>query len=442
MEGTPRTFNAAACAVSDVSCPIYVMLSGARQGYGRNRIIKSGCDKARTLPDNANEWGSGSREGFNLVMRGCVTRSIQIVATLALLYGCTACKHHAPNVEPGDYLATAFADMARNAPPSPDQTTQQNIQRIILRIREKASRKKGYAIESTLLADLGYQPFPAIAPLLRNPDPWVRWSTIAVLFQLDRKRSIPFLVGMLPDIGRIQYRDDDVFVDTTIGREAAGYLAGAFQGSRVIPVPVEETGQPQAEALAQQRWYTYHLPYCSWRKGPPGELCWLDSLALYSHVPAEVLPARLKSDPEEFKYVPVVWPQVSDSSTRSFSKGQLVRLSLIYQNFGTESFPWPEHPEGTHVLRLVGPDGRDAPATPKLRDFMKQAITPPVPPGYALAWTIDLDAAYDISGVGYYRFYYNYLPPKSRRRSEFGETLELRCWNGREYANYYDFLVK
>jgi len=142
MEGTPRTFNAAACAVSDVSCPIYVMLSGARQGYGRNRIIKSGCDKARTLPDNANEWGSGSREGFNLVMRGCVTRSIQIVATLALLYGCTACKHHAPNVEPGDYLATAFADMARNAPPSPDQTTQQNIQRIILRIREKASRKK------------------------------------------------------------------------------------------------------------------------------------------------------------------------------------------------------------------------------------------------------------------------------------------------------------
>jgi hypothetical protein len=95
--------------------------------------------------------------------------------------------------------------MAGNAPPSPDQTTQQTIRRIILGIREKASQKKGYNIESTGLADLGYQSFPVIAPLLRDPDPWVRWSTIAVLFQLDRKRSIPFLVGMLPDIGRIQY---------------------------------------------------------------------------------------------------------------------------------------------------------------------------------------------------------------------------------------------
>jgi hypothetical protein len=247
---------------------------------------------------------------------------------------------------------------------------------------------------------------------------------------------------MLPDMARIQYRDDDVFVDATIARQAGGYLASVFQGSRIIPVPVEETGQPQAEALAQQRWYAYHLPYCSWRTGPQGDLCWLDYLALYSRVPAEEVTAPLKSDPERFKYVPVVWPQVSDNSTRVFSKGQLIRLSLIYQNFGTESFSRPEHPEGTHILRLVGPDGRDVPASPKLSDFMRQAITPPVLPGYALGWTIDLDAAYDISRVGYYRFYYSYLPPKSRRWSEFGKPLELFCWNGRGYANYYDFLVK
>jgi hypothetical protein len=75
-------------------------------------------------------------------------------------------------------------------------------------------------------------------------------------------------------------------------------------------------------------------------------------------------------------------------------------------------------------------------------DFMKQAITPPVLPGYALGRTIDLDAAYDVSRVGYYRFYYRYHPPKPLRGSEFEQTLELQCWNGREYANYYDFVVR
>jgi hypothetical protein len=377
-----------------------------------------------------------------VIMRGCVSRSIKITTSLVLLWSWTACKNHAPDVEPRDYLEEAFSDMAKNPPPSTDQKAHEKVQSITSGIRKEANKKQGYTVESTVATDLGYQAFPAIAPLLRDPDPWVRVSTIPVLFQLDRKRSMPFLVGMLPDMGRIRYRDDDVFVDTTIGRQAAGYLASAFQGSRVIPVPVEEMGQPQAEALAQQRWYTYHLPYCSWRKGPQGELCWLDSLALYSHVPAEELTARLKSDPEKFKYVPVVWPQVSDNSTRIFSKGRLIRLSLIYENLGTESFPPSEHPGGIHTLRLIGPDGRDVPANSKLSDFMKQAITPPVMREQALGWTIDLDAAYDISRDGYYRFYYSYHPPKSLQWSAIGQTLELQCWNGREYANYYDFVVK
>jgi len=375
-------------------------------------------------------------------MIGCASRSARIVATLVLVCGWTACKNHAAKVEPRDYLEAAFSDMARNPPPSLDQKAQQEAQRMVLGIREKALQKKGYNFATTGLAELGYQAFPAIAPLLKDPDRWVRSSTIPVLFQLDRKRSTPFLVGMLPDMEKIQFNDDDVFVNTTIGREAAGYLAAVFRGTRIIPVPVEEMGQAGAEALAEQRWYTYHLPYCVWRNGAEGELCWLDSRALYSHVPAEELAARLQSDPQKFKYVPVVWPQVNDSYTRVFSKGQLIRLSLIYENFGSESFAMPVHTEGRHILRLVGPDGHDVQANSKLSDFMKQAITPPVSPGYALGWTIDLDAAYDISRVGYYRFYYSYVPPWSKRGSEFEQPLELLCWNGSEYANYYDFVVK
>jgi len=294
--------------------------------------------------------------------------------------GLSACKNPAQNVEPRDYLEQAFSGLAKNPPPSPDQKAQEKIQRFISAIRESASRKKLYGPDPAEAVEIGYPAFPAIAPLLKDPDIWVRASTIAVLFQLDRKRSMPFLVGMLLDMGRIQYGDDDVFVDTTISRQAAAYLAGAFQGSFVIPISVEEIGQPQAEGLASQRWYAYHLPYCSWRESAQGELCWLDYLALYSHVPAKELSARLKSDAEKFKYVPVVWPQVKDSSTRIFAKGRLIRVSLIYQNFGTEKFPFPERPErGTHILRLVGPDGREVPATPRLNEFMVHAITPPVP---------------------------------------------------------------
>jgi hypothetical protein len=180
-----------------------------------------------------------------VIMRGCVSRSIKITTSLVLLWSWTACKNHAPDVEPRDSLEETFSDMAKNPPPSTDQKAHEKVQSITLGIRKEANKKQGYTVESTVATDLGYQAFPAIAPLLRDPDPWVRVSTIPVLFQLDRKRSMPFLVGMLPDMGRILYRDDDVFVDTTIGRQAAGYLASAFQGSRVIPVPVEEMGQPK-----------------------------------------------------------------------------------------------------------------------------------------------------------------------------------------------------
>jgi hypothetical protein len=374
-------------------------------------------------------------------MRGCLSRSTTIITTLVLLWDWTACKNHAPDVEPRDYLEKAFSDMAKNAPPSTDQKAHEKVQRIILGIHQSASQKKGYKVEPTEGADLGYQAFPEIAPLLEDPEPWVRLSTMAVLFQLDYKRSLPFLVGMLPDMARFHYFDEDVWEDFTISSQAAGYLASVCHEAPV-PVSVKEMGQPQAETLAQQRWYTYHLPYCSWREFPLEEMRWLDSLALYSHVPDDDLVARLKSEPEKFKYVPVVRLLLT-SPSMIFSKGQPIEGHLTYENLGTERFQWGEHPaKGTHVLRLVGPDGRDIPARPKLNDFMMQAITPPVPPGLGLSFYVNLAAAYDVSRAGYYRFYYSYLPTKTWRRSKFEQTLDLRCWDGREYANHCDFVVK
>jgi hypothetical protein len=140
-------------------------------------------------------------EGISVIMRGRVSRSTKITITLVLLCGWTACKNHAPNVEPRDYLEKAFADMAKNAPSSTDQKAREKVQRIILGIRKEASQKK-YYIESTDLADLGYPAFPSIAPLLKDPDPWVRVSTIRVLFQLDPQTKYPVPSGHAPGYGK------------------------------------------------------------------------------------------------------------------------------------------------------------------------------------------------------------------------------------------------
>jgi hypothetical protein len=363
---------------------------------------------------------------------------------MVVLIVCCAlsCRRPQQDTSPRDYLEQAFSELRKNPPLPIDREAQEKIQHIVSDLRRNASQKKLYVPERTEAAKLGYRAFPAISPLLRDSDPWVRASTIAVLFELDRKRSAPFLVGMLLDKGKIQYSDDDVFVDTTVSRGAASHLAAAFHGALSFNTPLDEIEQPQADERAEQRWWAYHLPYCDWRDPAYGRECWLNYQVLYSHMPSDALAEDLKSVPESFKYIPVVWPQVSQYS-RIIPKGQSLQLNLIFQNFGTERPSVPEGPErGTHVLRLIGPEGREIPATPKLNEILNAAIiTPPVPTWNAYSWKIDLGAAYDISHPGRYRIYYSYLPPKSLRNSIYGQAFELQFWNGREYVNYFDFLV-
>jgi hypothetical protein len=46
-------------------------------------------------------------------------------------------------------------------------------------------------------------------------------------------------------MGKIQYNDDDVFVDTTIGREAAGYWASAFEARVSFQSLLKKAGSPR-----------------------------------------------------------------------------------------------------------------------------------------------------------------------------------------------------
>jgi hypothetical protein len=366
-----------------------------------------------------------------------------VLPMIVLVVGCAlSCRGSQRDTSSHDYLEQAFSELSKNPPLPLDKESQEKVQHIVSDLRKNASQKKFYAPEQTEAAKLGYRAFPAIAPLLRDPDPWVRASTLAILFRLDGKRSAPFLVGMLLDTGKIQYSDDDEFVDTTVSRQAAGYLAAAFRGTLSFITPLDEIGQPEAEERAEQRWWAYHLPYCDWKDTAYGRQCWLNYQALYSRIPTDDLAEHLKSEPERFKYIPVVWPQASQYS-RITATRQSVHLNLIFENWGAEMPRVPEGPEpGTHVFRLVGPDGREIRATPKLNEIVKDAvIIPPVFTWNSYSWDIDLAAAYNISQPGRYRIYYSYLPPKSLRNSIYGQAFELSFWNGREYVNYFDFLV-
>jgi hypothetical protein len=370
-------------------------------------------------------------------------RSWLVLPMIVLVVGyALSCRGSQHDTSSHDYLEQAFSELSKNPPPPLDKESQEKIQHIVSDLRKNASQKKLYAPEQTEAAKLGYRAFPAIAPLLRDPDPWVRESAMAVLFQLDRKRSTPFLLGMLLDKGKIQYNDDDVFVDTTVSREAASLLASAFHPALSLNTPLDEIGQPEAEQRAMQRWWAYHLSYCDWKDTTYGRQCWLNYQALYSHIPADDLAEHLKSEPERFKYIPVVWPQASQYS-RITATRQSVHLNLIFENWGTEMPRVPDGPEpGTHVFHLVGPDGREIRATPKLNEIVKDAvIIPPVFTWNSYSWDIDLAAAYNISQPGRYRIYYSYLPPKSLRNSIYEQAFELSFWNGREYVNYFDFLV-
>jgi hypothetical protein len=367
-----------------------------------------------------------------------------VLPMIVLVVGCAlSCRGSQRDTSSHDYLEQAFSELSKNPPLPLDKESQEKVQHIVSDLRKNASQKKLYAPEQTEAAKLGYRAFRAIAPLLRDPDPWVRESAIAVLFQLDRKRSTPFLLGMLLDTGKIQYWDDDVSIDYTVGHSAAGLLASAFHsahGFDTFNTALDEIGQPQAEDRAKQRWWAYHLLYCDWRDTARGSECWLNYQALYSHIPAPDFAEHFKSEPERFKYIPVVWPLTTDYS-RIASTRQSLHLDLVFENFGTESPP-DGFERGTHVFRLVGPDGREIRATPKLNEIVKDAvIIPPVFTWNSYSWDIDLAAAYNISQPGRYRIYYSYLPPKSLHNSIYEQAFELSFWNGREYVNYFDFLV-
>ena len=356
------------------------------------------------------------------------------------------------------YLQKAFAQFSRMSLTSPSEAQQAKIKEIIHGIRQTAQEKQPehmYQIDVATRGAVGIMGFPALTPLLRNSDPWVRGMTAYALFALDRRSSIPFLIGLLADEGPFRWMND--VPGTTVSDAAESCLSGLVYQGTTLRVPVDEIGQPKAHVRAVQRWYDYHLPYYTWMDNPTHGVYWANDLALYTAVPADELDAAKAKDPGRFKKVLVVLPDTGNLASNSEvvwrRAGDPVVLGLTFLNAGSETINvrWDQRDHYVHRFRLVGPDGRDIPMNRTALRPLPDNVPPlqPIWGGAAIGWSGDralfLHELYDLSKPGVYRFYYSYIPPSDEaegRAEEWAKETDLRFWDGRSYVNYFEFLLQ
>ena len=344
------------------------------------------------------------------------------------------------------YLGKALREVKANLFPRAGYDERLVIQGVVDEIMTAAAQQKHYALDDDTARAIGIYGIREIAPLLAEADPNIRCMAAEALFVMHRRRSVPFLVGLLTDTAKVNRAGQ------TVSSLALQHLGSAINLAARPRVPTDEFGQKMAHEKAIQRWCDYHIPFCSWQDRAGHSRYELNELALYSGVPPEALEWAKKEFPERVGCVVVVWP--FDSRTAAVYKaGSPVRLTLVFQNFGSEPIGIRQDmgDRSVHVLRLVGPDGQDVPAdeqeiparpAPFQLSWPDPSQPAPLREGRgALHWKLQLNQVYDLSKTGPYRLHYSYVPPADAREDEYSKPLELRFWNGREYVNYYELLI-
>jgi len=341
------------------------------------------------------------------------------------------------------YLVAAFADQALNPPPSPGPDQKVILRKILADLKGAAQKKRFYKLEDKIAAGLGEQGYLSLSPLLRHPDPWVRGLGAQALFSLDRRRAVPFLIGLLKDDGAFSRTGD--ISEMTVSDAAKTLLKFVFHGDEDCRVPPDEAGLAGTKEAAMQRWYAYHHAYYEWRGSRRAGKFYPNGRALVLSIPSDTLARRVMEDPRRFKEVLTVFPM--DNGTGIFRAGGPVPLGLQFRNFGTQQLwlRWDKSNSRIHVLRLFGPDQKEVPPAPGAVEPLPKDVGDLQPlggDGSPLGWNIDLQKIFHIAQPGRYKLYYAYKAPESRDPKETDRHVGLTFWDGRRYVNYYEFYLR
>jgi hypothetical protein len=319
-------------------------------------------------------------------------------------------------------------------------------------------RRAAKAQNFTRLGELrGRQHFDALASLLRDPDPQIRYFATSQLHDADRRRSIPYLIGMLTDRGRLRLRSNDLGGVTIAENAAIVALSSEIQADAndLNRIPFDRIGAPMALEQTMQRYYATH-----WRllqingeappQYPPAERPHREwhKLAEETGLPISELMRLVREEPDKLPdRIGVSLDPMRDNLVFSIRKEMQVAIFLRNLS-GHARVLWLDfRNEQIHDLRLTGPDGR------KLARIQCPNCAAPFRPTMELEdqhtifvtndWSnkdrayqyLDLRTLFPIHDPGVYVLHYTYRPP--------GEPpASLRFWDGRQFTDEFRFRVE
>lgn len=297
-----------------------------------------------------------------------------------------------------------------------------------------AVQKRFYTIDKELAEEIGVLGFPDIAELLLSKESWVRALAANTLFTLDRQQSIPFLIGLLSDKGEFRWMRD--VAGYTVSTHAGGLLGDAFHGTTYFKTPIGEENNPLARIKAVQNYYWFHLPFCEWIN----KVCFVD----YKNVITQLENSRFPLPPTNDGYKGINYIFIGDPPNNGFYKlGEPINLSLGFLHYGNRIMwiKWDVRDLSIHKFKLIAPNGEELKLKPEGLPVLSNPLLQPQWSEGSIGKTLNLAEMYEIKQSGRYRFYYEYIPPKLRVKDEQFRPLHMWHWNGKEYFNYYDFIV-
>lgn len=336
-----------------------------------------------------------------------------------------------------EYLTKAFALLKTNPPAAPTEAQNKLIIQVKNEIESFASQRKFYKPSDEIVEQIGETGFPVIAELLRSPDSWTRALAARTLFMLDRPRSITFLIGQLFDDGKFDWMND--VADYKVSTQASGLLSQSFQNVAVFTTPVRNAANPSAKIKAVQNYYWFHLPFCKWMN----KVCFPETQRMFT----ELETRRFGKPSNEDGYEGINYVFIGHfSKSDRFRIGTPIYLGLTFVHFGNRimKIRWDIRDTNIHKFKLIAPSGEELKLKPEGLPVLHKSI-PVVQPQWsqsAIGKDFELSAMYEINQIGTYRLYYEYVPPKEREENEQSKPLHLWHWNGKDYVNYYEFIVE